>query len=483
MAGIGFELKGLFSKQGFFQNIGANFYAGAVTAGPMVMGALLLFGVKYIAGLMGATSYQQDLAVVGITYALLFPLLLTSTLTILLSRFIADMIYQKENQRVLPSMYGALSIFLIVGGIGWAIFLYITALPLEYSLLLFVLFSFAIVVWVEISYINAVKDYRSIMLGFSAGVLTGLAVGYLLAINQQDVVASLYSGVCVSYGIMLLFYTYVLHKTFPIGKGSALYFLGWVEKFPALPAVGAFVTFGLFIHLMLMWASPWGVHLHGLIYHAPPHDIPALLAFFTILVTTVNFVTSVEVNFYPKYRLYFSLLNDGGSLSDFSKAYAEMMTVLKQEIFYLSLRQLFVTIIAIVVVGEVISSLGLGFSNEMVGLFRVLCIGYALYAIGNSMMLILLYFADNRDAMFAAFALFLVNTIGTMITITLPANYYGFGFVAAGFAMYVVAWLRLSAYTNRLDYYIFCQQPIFFVQPNGWLSRLARSMDARALNR
>ena len=36
--------------------------------------------------------------------------------------------------------------------------------------------------------------------------------------------------------------------------------------------------------------------------------------------------------------------------------YAEMMTVLKQELFYLSLRQLFVTIIAIVVVGEVISS-------------------------------------------------------------------------------------------------------------------------------
>ena len=480
MAGIGFELKKLFSKQGLFQNIGANFYASLVTAGPMVMGAVLLLVVKHIAIRMGASDYQQDLAVVGITYALLFPLLLTSALSFTLSRYIADMLYQKENARILPSMYGVMSIFLVLGGIGWAIFLYLTALPLEYSLLLFIMFCFAIVVWVQINYINAVKDYRSIMMGFSIGVVAGLAVAYLLAISQLDIVASLYSGVCVSYGIMLVFYSQTLHKFFPIGKGSSLRFLEWVEKYPALPFVGFFVTLGLFIHLMLMWASPWGVHLHGLIYHAPPHDIPALLAFFTILVTTVNFVTSVEVNFYPKYRLYFSLLNDGGSLSDFSKAYAEMMTVLKQELFYLSLRQLFVTIIAIVVVGEIISSLGLGFTNEMVGLFRVLCVGYAFYAIGNSLMLVLLYFADNRDALLTAFALFLFNTVGTWITISLPENYYGFGFVAAGFAMYVVGWLRLSVYTNRLDYYIFCRQPIFFIQNKGWLTRLARKLDSRA---
>lgn len=480
MAGIGFELKKLFSRQGLFANIEANLYASVVTTGPMIMGAVLLFGVKYLAILVGASSHEQDLIVVGITYALLFPLLLSSTLSFVLSRFIADMLFQKQNERILPSMYGAMSILLAIGCAGWAVFLYLTDLPLAYSILLFILFSLAVVVWVQINYINAVKDYRSIMAGFFMGVVIGLLAGYVLAVNQFEIVASLYSAVCIGYGIMVLYYSAVLNRYFPMGKGTSLKFLEWVEKFPALVFVGFFVTLGLFIHLMMMWSSPWGAQVHGLIYHAPPHDIPALVAFFTILVTTVNFVTSVEVNFYPKYRLYFSLLNNGGSLHDFSKAYSEMMTVLKQEIFYLSLRQLIVTIIAIVVVGDLLNNFGMGFTNEMIGLFRVLCVGYAFYAIGNSIMLVLLYFADNRDALLTAFALCAVNLIGTWVTIRMPVNYYGFGFVAAGLAMYVVGWMRLSGYTRKLDFYIFCQQPIFYKEKNGWLTRLARKFDAGA---
>ena len=51
------------------------------------------------------------------------------------------------------------------------------------------------------------------------------------------------------------------------------------------------------------------MHVKGLFYGAPYCDVPALLAFLTILITTVNFVVSVEVNFYPKYRAYYALLN------------------------------------------------------------------------------------------------------------------------------------------------------------------------------
>jgi uncharacterized membrane protein len=482
MAGIGFELRKLFSKESVIQNIGANLYAGIVTSGPMIMGAILLFGMKYLAILAGASEHEQDLVVVGITYALLFSLLLVSTLSFVLSRYIADMLFENKYNRILPSMYGAISLLLFVGAIGWAIFLYITALPLVYTILLFILFCFAIVVWVQINYINAIKDYRSIMLGFTIGVLSGLIVGYLLISRNYEVVASLLAAVCITYGIMLVSYAIVLHKYFPIGKGTSLKFIEWIDKYPSLSLVGFFTTLGLFIHLMLMWASPWGGQVHGLIYHAPPHDIPALVAFFTILVTTVNFVTSLEVNFYPRYRLYFSLLNNGGTLGDIGKAYAEMMTVLKQELFYLALRQLFVTIIAIVVVGEIISNLGLGFTTEMIGLFRVLCIGYAFFAIGNSIMLYLLYFANNKDALLTGFTLFFINTIGTLITITLPENFYGFGLVAAGLGMYIVAWMRLSSYTRRLDYFVFCRQPIFVVESNGLFTRLARRLDVKSLS-
>ena len=462
MAGIGFELKKLFSKRGGIYKIRAVLYSSIVIAGPMIMGAVLLFGQKYISLRLGASSYEQDLIIVITTYSLLFPLLLTSLLSYTISRYIADKLYENDYESILPSMYGLILILLSIGGVGWGIFLYLSDIPLIYAILSFTLFCTALVVWVQITYITAIKYYTDIITGFFVGVFSGLLVGVcMFAFLHVEIVTAFLACACVAYGIMFMMYSLVLHKYFPLGSKKPFEFIRWIKKYPSLSLVGFFTTLGLFIHLMLMWKSPWGVQVIGLFYHAPMHDIPAFFAFLSILVTTVNFVTSVEVNFYPKYQLYFSLINKNGSLTDIKKAYEEMLIVLKQELFYLALRQMFTTIITIIVGSEIISNLGFGFTNEMIGLFRVLCLGYAFYAIGNSIMLILLYYVDFKGAVFCGFTLLLVNTIGTLYTITLSSNFYGFGLLCAGLMMSLVAWIRLSYYTSNLDYYIFCKQPIF----------------------
>ncbi len=480
MAGIGFELKKLFSNEGVVLNLRANLYASIVTTGPMIMGALLLFGMKYLSIRAGASFHQQDLVIVIITYSLLFSLLLSSTVSFVLSRYVADMFFIDRYDRVLPSMYGSLSILLFFGALGWSIFLYLSHLPFIYSLLSFLLFCEALMVWIQLNYLNAVKDYRKLTIGFACGILTALVLGFFFSTYLSDIVTALLLATCIGYAIMLLSYTYVLHRFFPVGSGTSIKFLEWVIKFPSLAFVGFFNTLGLFIHLMLMWRSPLGIQVHGLFWHAPAHDIPALFAFFTILVTTVNFVTSVEVNFYPKYQLYFSLLNEGGSLTDIKNVHLEMLTVLRQELYYLAQRQFFVTILAIVVIGEILDTFGLGFTTNMIGLFRVLCVGYGLYAIANSMMLILLYYADYKDALLSTFTLLLVNTIGTWITIQLPENYYGFGLVFAGLGMYLVAWITLFSYSKRLGYFVLCKQPIFIKEKNNLLLRFIHLLDQKA---
>ncbi len=222
-----------------------------------------------------------------------------------------------------------------------------------------------------------------------------------------------------------------------------------------------------------------GAQVEGWFYHAPAHDIPALFAFLTILVTTVNFVTSLEVNVYPKYKLYFGLLNKSGALHDIEKSREEMLMVLKQELLYLALRQIFATVISIVFISEVLNLVGLGFTTTMIGLFRVLCVGYAFYAIGNSMMLYLMYFAADRAALIPASTLLIVNIAGTYLTTQLTPNYYGFGFVAAASIMFITAWWTLVSYTNHLEYHVFCQQPIFYRPPNGILTRLVRHIEKR----
>lgn len=479
MAGIGFELKKLFSKRGIILKVRANIYASLVVAGPMILGALLLLGVKFIATLGGASDHQQDLMVVIITYSLLFSLLLTSVFLFVLARFVADMLYVNALHRILPSMYGSMSILLVIGAVLWAVFLYFSKLEIAYTIFSFFLFCEGVVVWVQINYITAVKEYRGILIGFIIGILTGLLMGFFLIKLRYDVVASLLAGACISYGVLIIDFTIVLHKFFPVGSGTPLKFLEWIDEYPQLLFVGFFSTLALFAHIMIMWASPWGIQVEGLFYHAPAHDIPALFAFVTGLVTTVNFVTSVEVNFYPKYRRYFGLLNGDGSLGDIEKAYEDMLAVLKQELFYLAIQQIFVTIFAIVVVGEVLVYFRLGFTSVMIGVFRVLCVGYGLFAIGNSLMLFLLYFASNKDALLAVVPLLVLNVIGTWYTITLPEVYYGFGFVLASMVFYLVALQRLFAYTDRLDYFIFTKQPVFFVQKKGLFASIVHKLETQ----
>ena len=477
MAGIGFELKKLFAKKGIILNARASLYASMIVAGPMLMGVILLLGADLISNLGGATKHQEDLIVVVITYSLLFSLLLSSLFLFVLARYVADMLYIDAYDRVLPSMYGAMSLMLAIGSVAWIVFLYFSKLETRYSLYSFILFCEGLVVWTQINYITAVKEYKGILYGFVGGILTGLLLGFLFMKVGYDVVASLLAGSCLAYGILVIDFTVVLHKFFPMGSGSSLKFLEWIDEYPQLLFVGFFSTLALFTHIMLMWTGPLGKQVEGLFYHAPTHDIPAFLAFLTSLVSVVNFVTSVEVNFYPSYKRYFSLLNGDGSLSSIEKAYQEMMTVLKQELFNLAIRQVIVTVFAVVLIGEILVYLGLGFTSNMIGIFRVLCVGYGLYAIGNSLTLFLLYFASNTDALWAAATLLVVNFLATLYTLSLPEVYYGFGFVVANIAFYLVALQRLFSYTAHLDFNIFTKQPVFFVQKNGWFTRLVRKLE------
>lgn len=479
MAGIGFELKKLFAKNGIILRARANLYASLVVAGPMIMGVLLLLGAKFVSGFGGASGHEQDLIVVIITYSLLFSLLLASSLLFVLARFVADTLYVNAYERILPSMYGALSLLLVVGAILWSVFLLFSGVEIRYGIYSFLLFCEGLFVWIQINYITAIKEYRSILIGFVTGILTGLFIALLLIMLKYDVVSSVLAGACIAYGILVVDFTLVLHKFFPIGSGNPLKFLEWLDEYPHLVFVGFFSTLALFAHLMIMWASPWGVSVVGLFYYAPPHDIPALFAFTTSLVTTVNFVTSVEVNFYPKYRLYFSLLNGTGSLSDIETAHEEMVAVLRQELLHLAVQQVFVTIVAVIVIGEILVYFPLGFTSMMISTFRILCVGYGAYAIGNSVMLFLLYFADNEDALWSVIPFLLINILGTLYTLTLPESFYGVGFVVASMVYYLIAEVKLFSYTARLDFYILTKQPVFLIKRRGFFSRLVNTLEAK----
>ncbi|MBE6622709.1 MAG: hypothetical protein E7621_00745 [Ruminococcaceae bacterium] len=477
MAGIGFELKKLFAKKGVLNSCKAYGYAAVICTGPMLLGVLLLIGITMLCIFFNTALYQRELLICMITYTLLASVTVTSFFSMVVTRYVADMLFEEKKEAVLPSFWGSTVIMLSIGCILYGIFLIFSGATALQGILCFILFGELIIVWNAMSFLSAIKDYKGIFLSFLTSVAVSLIVGGWLLWLCLPAIESLLFAVTLGYGVMLVWNVILLHRYFPHTTLGAFTFLKWIDSFLPLALSGLFMNIGMFSHLVIMWFSDIGVRVHGLFYGAPWHDVPALLAFMTALMTTVNFVVSVEVNFYPKYRNHYSLYNDKGTIDNIKQAEKEMLGTLKTEIFYTALKQLLFTAVVIALGGYLLDLLPLGFNEIMRGYFRTLCVAYGIYAVGNMLMLILLYFTDYTGTLVTTAAFAATTVIFTIISLFFSQVYYGFGFLFASLVFAVCTVLRLDYFTKRLPYYILSVQPLVGEDRSGMFSRLGEFLE------
>lgn len=480
MAGIGFSLKRLFNKKGIFSLCRAYGYAGIICAGPMILGVILLAGVSLTARLAGMDARDRELMNCMLTYSLLISLTVTSWFNMVTTRYTSDMLFEEKMEKIMPSFYGSCSIMLVIGGVVYGIFLCFSGVDLIYRILCLWFALILIVVWMEIVYLTALKDYQGIVLAFAVSLLLGFFCALLLVVAGWVSVTSLMLCIIVAYGTLMVWYYKLLLDYFPKSDGSKYAFLRWFDKYRSLAFIGGFINIGLFGHLVIMYFGPLKVHVEGLFYGAPAHDVPALFAFFSILITTVNFVTSVEVRFYPAYRNYYSLFNDSGSIKDIEQAETEMLGILKQELTYSGHKQLISTLLFVVFGSYALEWMSLGLTDTSIGIFRFLCTGYGIYAISNSIMLILLYFEDYKGALLGTAAFAAVSTAGTVVQIlTDSVEFFGLGFLFGGVIFYFIVWLRLEWYTKKLPYFLLCRKSMIPEEETGVFSKLCEYLEER----
>jgi len=342
-----------------------------------------------------------------------------------------------------------------------------------YSFLGFILFCELIVVWTLISFISAVKDYIHIIVVFAVGVAAATLSGFLLVIIPGiNVVAAMLCSVYLGYGVMALGYYSALKRYFPESEGAPFRFVEYFFLNPQLSGIGFFLSIGLFSHFLVVWMSPFGEQIVGRFYSAPLYDVPALFAFITTLMTTINFSTTTEVYFYPAYRNYYGLLNTNGSLQAIELAERDMLTILKRELLYLVFKQFVITLLFCTIGSAFLGETSFaGFNATSRGLFRVLCVGYGIFASANGILMILFYFASYRLALICT-ALFAGGTLlCSLIFYFIGANISLFGFSIMGGAvlMYISALFSLWFYTRKLQYHIFSKQPLLAVKEHGKL--------------
>ena len=467
MAGIGFELKGLFRQKGILAKLRAVGYAGAVTTGPMLLGVLLLAGLGLICDYAGIPRMEKELLNCKVTYTLLLSLMVNSIFSLPVTRYVADRLFEDRDDYVLPAFIGSNFLLLTIGGVLYTVFLIVSHTELVSAILMMVFLGELIVNWNAMSFLSAVKDYKAILYAFLTAVGISLLLGLvLLAFHKVSIITMLIAITC-GYGVMMLLNIRTLYRYFPQREGSCFLFLHWFDQYFNLMIVGLLLNIGMFGHLVIMWFSPLQVQVDGLYVCAPFYDVAAICAFITVLVSTINYVVSVEVNFYPRYRTYYSLFNGGGTINDIVNAEKSMLTVLEIELLYNALKQLLVTALAISLGSVFLENLPLGFNDLMLGYFRTLCVGYGLYAVGNTLLMSQLYFADYSGALFST-AVFAISTVaGSIISLRFSEVYFGFGFLIGSALFMACSLARLFLFTRKLNYHVLSTQPLVSRDCNG----------------
>lgn len=458
MAGIGFELKKMFRNQGYLSSMKAYAFSSLVTVGPMLLCMVMITVLQQILLHLDVSYLERMTFLAAVVYAFVFSLLITCGFSMVISRYIADKIYLREYNDIIASLYGAMATCLCLGGTIGALFYWLSPLAAPFKLTAYLLFVELIVVWLQSTYLSALKDYMRIIRGYLVAVAVTITTALLL-LNLTDVEKGIAMLLSLDSGFFIMIVLSMVHleSYFPKRERNYFDFLQYIRKFPSLLGTGFFCSLGFYVHHFVFWlASPLQESVAGTYLIAPSYDVPAFYASLSILPTMVVFVVSVETAFYEKYRTYYGTILGNGSVRDIKRAKSDMIQTLWQELSFMMEIQLFFTFVSLALGITLLPHIG--FSSEQIERFNILVIAGFLYAVMFVVMLLLLYFDDRKGA-FAVMSLFLVSTIGMTIAMLSLEN-YGFSFFISTCIALIAGLGRLFYFLKNIDYYTYCLQPL-----------------------
>ena len=458
MAGIGFELRKLFHKEGLLNNLRAYAYSSMTTVGPMILCMSLIIILQRLMSRYNGSYMDWELYIATVSYCFIFSIVMTSGISLVITRYVSDCLYTKDYRKLMSSYYGVLSLVLPIASLAAFLFLSRVQADLSYKISAYFFFIFLVIIWLQGVYLSALKDYVRIARSFIIGAVAAVLVAWLgMEFFSISTLLSAFIGLDVGFFIICTLTGFHFQQKFPKADTKHYFeFLTYFKKYPSLFFSGCLIYSGIYLHNFVYWFSGHGYHIAEAYRVYMPYDVPVFYAFLTVLPTLVTFVVSVETSFFEKFRHYYLNILTGGTVQDIQNAKRRMQNTLVREISFLMEIQLVFTVLAI---GAGILLLPrVGFTMQQLDLFIILSLAYYLFIMLFSLVHILMYF-DDQKGVFMIGALFFLLNIGCTI-VTMNLDYDGLGMFIAAFIALAAVIIRLLYVLRNIDYYTFCAQPI-----------------------
>ena len=473
MAGVGFELRKLFKARTMAGHVKAYSYSAIITAGPFALMTSMVLAVQLLFAFFGVAEEEAQVFVGAVVYAFVFSQVFSGGFTMVLTRYLADCLSVRHYEDVTASLLGLGAILTSLGGVAALIFFWGKPLPLFTKCLSYLFFALLLLAWVESVYLSAVKKFKRLLVSYLAGVLLAVLLSWLFLAWQ--VFSPAQSGLlAMDVGMSLVVLLFLLHIVDYFGlspEGQNFAFLPYLERHWRLFLISSCYMLGIFLPNLIIWQGPWGVEIAGTFRFAPVYDVVTFLAFISILPLMMLFVVSVETNFYERYDVYFSYITQKGNFREIDDARKDLLHTLWFEIRHIIEFQLVFSLVFLALGNYVLS--GAGITYAQVNMYNVIIFGAFFTGLLQLIYILLVYFDYQKDVLRISACYLLSNLLFGLLGFYFAGpDSYGFTFFLASALSFGFGFWRLSHFGERINYFVFCSQPMFYQVVKGPLTRL-----------
>jgi uncharacterized membrane protein len=454
MAGIGFELRNILAKQTFGSLLRAYGYAGLISSGPWILSILAVMGIGVLSvGAVADAGVRQFL--VSVTYLMAGSLIFSGALQLMLTRYVADRIYDRRPDEVVPALFGALALVTALGGVlaSALVGLFFAGSWLYRTLVVagFVLLSQS---WVVVVLLSGLKQYRRVLLVFVAGY----ALSATAAVAARPYGAEgLLAGFLLGQAVLLYAMVALVAAEYPTRRLVSFAFLNPRRGHYSLLFTGALYNLGIWADKIVFWINPaTSEEVIAPLRASVIYDIPIFLAYLSIAPGMAVFILRMETDFAEHYDAFYKAVREGETLARIERLKGQMMGSVRQGIGEI-VRVQGMTVVLLVMAGPRLLP-ALGISTVYLPLFCVYLLGTGMQVLMLAMFNVLFYLDKRRLALALATLFCVLNFTLTALSQRLGPGFYGYGFALSATLTSLLGLWFTAVKFKRLEYETFMLQ-------------------------
>lgn len=451
MAGIGFDLKKLFVEENSANpKIDVAVKSAFITSGPWLSSVLFLAAVKlFIQDIMSKQEFDTFMSIA--IYGFVFSMAISSSISYMSTRKLADILYIKDYQAVVRLFLESSFVLAIFSFLLCLLYLILFTNLQSHWYLICSFFALMCVMWQVMIFVSSMKDFNTVFFSFIFGlVLSFVALFFYGYHGAYEAISSFSFGISVTIGLLLN----VLIKEFGY-KPQKLNFAWLKEKdLYALFASGFLFYAAMWADKLIYWFdSEFKIEVIKGFFFFPAYDLAIFIAYLTMIPTVAYFSVFVETYFYEEQKSYLSSIENKKDLWHIKSSAENLFVAFLKSVFNVTIFQFLIAIASIVLLTYFFDFLNI--APESIPLLRI-SLFCAMAQIVLQVIIIFIYYFDfQKEALFITLFAFIANLFFTILLKDYGFEYVGYSYFASLLLSIIFA-LAISFYKfKRINYYIF----------------------------